>query len=284
MSGDSVGDFRADARAMWENAADGWGHQADWWDHRTRPVSEWLIEAIDPQPGMTVVEVGAGPGDVGLLAAEVIQPGGRVLITDGAEAMVATVKRRAKERGLTGIVEARTMETEWIDLSAATVDAMLGRWVYMLLADHDAALRETRRVLKPGGVLALAAWNIPEANPWNSVIGGLLSERGLTAFDPASPGPFTWNDRAVIGEHLGDAGFVDVVLDTVDFTFDYPDADAWWDTQIDLSPTLGGALTRMDPAARDELMEAAQARVADYVEPDGRLILPASTHVARAEA
>jgi SAM-dependent methyltransferase len=278
------GDFRANARDMWENAAAGWGHQADWWDRRTRPVSEWLIEAINPQPGMTVVEVGAGPGDVGLLAAEVIQPGGRVLITDGAEAMVEAAKRRARERGLEGVVQVRTMETEWIDLSAATVDAMLGRWVYMLLADPDAALRETRRVLKPGGVLAIAAWSDPQANPWNSVIGGLLVERGLSESDPTAPGPFRWRERAVIGEQLEDAGFGDVVLDTVDFTFDYPDLDTWWDTQIDLSPTLGGALTRMDPAARDELMEEAQSRVADYVEPDGRLVLPASTHVARAEA
>ncbi len=116
------------------------------------------------------------------------------------------------------------------------------------------------------------------------MIGGLLVDRGLSESDPTAPGPFRWKDRAVIGEALEDAGFTDVVLDTVDFTFDYPDVDAWWDTQIDCSPTLGETLTRLDPAARDELMEEAQSRVADYVEPDGTLVLPASTHVARAEA
>lgn len=278
------GDYRSRSREMWEGAAVGWGHQAEWWDRATRPVSEWLIEALVPQPGQTIVEVGAGPGDVGLLLAELIQPGGRVLITDGADAMVEAAKRRARERGLEGKVEVRAMEVEWIDLSAATVDSIVGRWAYMLLADPDAALRETRRVLRPGGLLALAAWNVPEANPWNSVIGKVLAERGLNDFDPAAPGPFSWRDRDGIGERLADAGFTDVVLDTVDFTFRYPDVDAWWDTQIDCSPTLGQTLTTLDPAARDELMEEAQSRVADFVEPDGTLVLPASTHVARAEA
>lgn len=282
--GEDPGDYRARSREQWEHAAAGWHHQAEWWDRMTRPVSEWLIEALGPQPGQTIVEVGAGPGDVGLLLAELIQPGGRVLITDGAAAMVEAARQRAKERGITN-VEVREMEVEWIDLSAATVDSIVGRWAYMLLADPDAALRETRRVLRPGGLLALAAWDIPQANPWNSVIGGLLVERGLVEqTDPDDPGPFSWRERATIADRLGDAGFTDVTLDTVHFTFDYPDADAWWDTQIDCSPSLGSTLARIDPAARDELMEAAQARVADYVEPDGRLVLPASTHVARGEA
>jgi SAM-dependent methyltransferase len=277
--------FRVSAREAWEGAARGWAAEAELWDASTRPVSEWIVEAIAPQPGQRVLELAAGPGDVGLLVAELLRPGGKAVLTDGAEAMIEAIRARAAARGLEDVVEARAMEAEWIDAPTASFDAVFARWGYMLLADPDAALLETRRVLRSGGVVALAAWAEPEANPWNSAISVELRERGLVAApDPSAPGPFAWRDRAAIGERLEDAGFTDVVLDTVGFTFDLPDLDAWWDRQIDMSPSLGQTLVGIDPAMRDEVMESAQARLAPYVAADGSVSIPAATHVARAEA
>jgi len=53
---------------------------------------------------------------------------------------------------------------------------------------------------------------------------------------------------------------------------------------VDRSPTLLAALTRVDPATRDEIMEACQARLAEYVRPDGTVAIPAAAHVAVAGA
>ncbi|UGS36259.1 class I SAM-dependent methyltransferase [Capillimicrobium parvum] len=277
-------DFRSTARDRWERAAQGWGNQRGWWDRSTEPVSAWMIEAIDPQPGQTILELAAGPGDVGLRIADRIKPEGRVIATDGAEAMVEVLRERAHARGLSEVVEAKAMEAEWIDLAAASVDAVVCRWGYMLLADPGAALRETRRVLKPGGRLALAAWDEPKANPWSSAVGRELADRGLIEVDPAAPGQFFWRDQAVITEALEDAGFTDVTVDTVRFTLQYQDPDSWWDVQIDMSPVLANTLVSVDPAARDDIMEAAQAQLAEYEQEDGSLEVPASAHVARAEA
>jgi len=277
--------YRTDSRDAWESAARGWEAQADWWDAATRPVSDWLVDALAPRAGQRVLELAAGPGDVGLLVAEWLRPDGRAVLTDVAGAMVTTIEARAAARGLTDVVEARTMSAEVLDLPDASVDGVACRWGYMLLADPSVALRDTRRVLRPGGRVALAAWDGPQANQWLSAAALELRERGLApAPDPAEPGPFSWRDRTGIGTHLEEAGFTDVVLDTVTFAFRYPTLDAWWASAVDLGQSLATAVAGAEPVAVAALKAAAQARLASYVEADGSVTVPASTHVARGTA
>ena len=269
---------------MWETAAEGWGRQRDAFALDTAPVSARMIDVLDLQPGQALLELAAGAGETGLLAAELLRPGGRLIATDGADKMVELIAQRARDLGLADLVEARQMEAEWIDLSAATVDAVLCRWGYMLLADPAAALRETRRVLKPGGRVVLAAWAPADENPWATVVTQAMADLGMGEDFGDAPGPFTWGDPELIVEHLREAGFVDAQVETVAFTFRHPDPDEWWDSRIDLSPSLGAALVAMDPARRDDLMEAAQARIGVYAQDDGSLLVPAATHVATADA
>ena len=149
--------------------AAGWKATRANFQRAMEPVSQWLVEAIHPQPGHSVLELAAGLGDTGLLAAQLVAPGGSVLITDGSDNMVAAAREHAEEVGATN-VELRTMQAEWIDLPTASVDAVICRFGYMLLLDPEAALRETRRVLKPGGRVALAVWDDLERNPWMKVL------------------------------------------------------------------------------------------------------------------
>ena len=162
---------------------------------RAAGVSRWLLEAIAPQPGQTVLELAAGPGDTGLMAAGLVAPDGKVIVTDFAEEMVAIARARAAELGLAN-VEVRQMEAEWIDLPAASVDGVLCRWGYMLLADPEAALRETRRVLRPGGRVALAVWDAPAHNPWLARRGPRGGPRGPLPAAPTLPAAGTRALRA----------------------------------------------------------------------------------------
>src|SRR4051794_1149730 len=102
-----------------------------------------MVQQLDPQPGQTVLELAAGRGDTGFLAAELLHPGGRLICTDGAEAMVEVARRRGEALGVRA-VEYRTMEVEWLDASAASIDGILCRFGYMLVVDPEAALREAR--------------------------------------------------------------------------------------------------------------------------------------------
>jgi SAM-dependent methyltransferase len=269
----------------WERAAAGWAAQRERFQAAAAPVSAWLVAAIDPRPGQRVLELAAGPGDTGLLAAERLRPGGRLISTDVAEPMVEIARARAQELGLADVVETRVMDAEWIDLPTADVDGVLARWGYMLLADPGAALRETRRVLRPGGRVALAAWTGPEDNPWSAVPHQELVRMGAEEpADPDAPGQFAWRDPARIVGALEEAGFLDVVVEQVAFTFAFPDLDAWWDAQLELSPRLFDAVAALSPEARDELRDAVDARLAAHVAPDGSVALPARTHVAAADA
>ena len=276
--------FRATSREKWEAAAPGWGAVRAAFQRDALPVSRWLVDAIHPQPGHAVLELAAGPGDTGLLAAELLRPGGKLISTDGAEAMVELARARAEELGLSDVVEARAMEAEWIDLSAASVDAVLCRWGYMLLADPETALRETRRVLKPGGRLALAVWDRAEDNPWS--MGRMVVRLGFAEPDPpGSPGPFALGDRERLEELLAAAGFVDdVEVDAIDFAFTAPDPDTWWQQQLDCSLSLKQLTARLSPADHYRLRDAVDAELAAYAQPDGGLRLPARTLVAAASA
>jgi SAM-dependent methyltransferase len=277
-------DYRAGSRDSWEQAAKGWTKQRALLQASALPVSRRLLERAELRPGHEVLEVAAGLGDTGLLAAELVKPGGRVVITDGADAMVEAAKAHAEASGADN-VEVRQMEAEWLDVQTASFDAVLSRWGYMLLADPEAALREARRGLRPGGRIALAVWAPLKDNPWIGVIQGELLGRGLVPEpEPGTPGMFALAAPGTAEELLAAAGFSDAVVEPVDFTWNADSLDAWWDHTRTVSISLSAALDKLAPAEHYELRDAVDAGYAPYVAADGSVALPARALVASAEA
>jgi ubiquinone/menaquinone biosynthesis C-methylase UbiE len=109
--------------------------------------------------------------------------------------MVEVARRRAAELGLEN-VEHRVLDAEEIELEDDSVDGVLCRFGFMLMPDPEAAVAETRRVLRPGGRLALAVWSTPGRNPWIALGGRILAERGLAPpSQPGEPGMFVLADK-----------------------------------------------------------------------------------------
>ncbi len=271
----------------WEEAASGWVRRQETIRAFGAPVSHWMVEAIEPQHGQRVLELAAGVGETGLLAAELVAPTGGVILSDHAEAMLEGARARAAQLDLTNI-EFQVWNAEWIDLPVASVDAVLCRWGYMLMADPLAALVETRRVLRPGGRVALAVWDALAANPWALAPRMELLERGL-AQPPAqsteyTPGPFGLGDSERLHALLGEAGFTEIVIEAIDVVQRHPSFESFWETMLDISRELHD-LVLAQPAAEIEAIEASLVeRLAPYMATDGTLEIPGRSLVAVAFA
>jgi ubiquinone/menaquinone biosynthesis C-methylase UbiE len=212
-----VSEYRQESRRRWQSVATGWERHADAIRRDTMPVTSWMLDAIEPQPGHQVLEIAAGIGDTGFLAAELIEPGGTLTTSDLVPEMLSAAQRRAEALGVRN-VRFRQIDAQVIDQPAASLDGVISRWGYMLMADAEAALRDTRRVLKPGGRLALAAWADPQDNPWTVLPVKELQERGLVEPIPPGPGQFAWAPEGTTEEHLDAAGFVEYEVESLPFT------------------------------------------------------------------
>jgi SAM-dependent methyltransferase len=134
-------------------------------------------------------------------------------------------RRRGAELGIAN-VDYRVVDAERIELDADSVDGVLCRFGYMLMSDPAVALAETRRVLRPGGRLALAVWSTPERNPWAAVGFKVLVERGhLPPAEPGGPGPFAMASEAQTRALLERAGFATVRAEEVPVHFAFRDID-----------------------------------------------------------
>jgi SAM-dependent methyltransferase len=271
----------------WEEAAAGWVRRQDLVREHTAPVSHWMLDALSLQPGQRVLELAGGIGETGMLAAELVAPMGSVIISDQAEAMLTGARARAQELGVEN-VEFKLFNAEWIDLPLASVDAVLCRWGYMLMADPAAALGETRRVLAPGGHVALAVWDSIASNPWALLPGEELIERGLAPAPDANtgyqPGPFALGNADAVSQLLAGAGFTEIDVQDLELPRHHPDFEDLWETTLDLSRGFHDAVLSRPAEEMDEIKASLAQRFAPYTAADGTLEVPGRTLLASASA
>jgi SAM-dependent methyltransferase len=226
-----------DAARIGNALAPAWEHNRQRLFESFRPVSEWLVNEIGPQPGQTILELAAGPGETGFLAAERVGPDGQLISTDVAPGMVNAARRGAEQRGLSN-VECRLMDAQQIDLPEASVDGVICRFGLMLVPDQAQAFREARRVLRRGGRLAYAVMGAPDRNPWLSLFMGAVLRSGYAPpSDPFAAGsPFSLAAVDRNRELLGGAGFSDVRVEGMNGLMHFDDFDDYWGLQS----TVGG--------------------------------------------
>lgn len=167
-------------------------------------------QVADLQEGETVLDLGSGTGGDVLLSAQRVGPSGKVYGLDMTDEMLDKARRNAQQVGVAN-VEFLKGYLEQIPLPDDSVDIALSNCVINLAADKQVVLRETARVIRPGGRIAfsdvIASEDMPEdvrkdMQEWTGCIAGALT-------------------RGQFEQYLADAGFVDITITPSHQVHDY---------------------------------------------------------------
>jgi SAM-dependent methyltransferase len=243
MSTETLDTYRSELYEIAQAIAPTWERRRADIEEVATPVREWMLRELRPQKGDTVLELAAGVGETGFEAAPIVGETGRLITSDLSPAMLEAARRRGAELGLAN-VEYRVIDAERIELDDDSVDGVLCRFGYMLMADPAAALAETRRVLRPGGRLTLTVWGALERNPFFAIIAISLIQRGHIPppEPPPAPGPFSMASAERVEALLRGAGFAEVRTEEVLGRFVIPDVDEYLSVIADTAGPIALAL------------------------------------------
>src|SRR6476619_4866632 len=117
-----------------------------------RPYTEKFFRAAGLAPGMRVLDVGSGMGDVALLSADIVGPGGRVLGIDRDATALDNARRRTDEQGCSSWVEFQASDLDQF-ATKDQYDALVGRYVLLYQPDPSSTIRSLLRSVKLGGII-----------------------------------------------------------------------------------------------------------------------------------
>jgi SAM-dependent methyltransferase len=241
-----------------------------------------MIELLDPVPGQRILDLAAGPGEVGFELLPLIQPGGELLSTDVAPEMVEVARRRAATLGLEGIHFA-VEDAAALTLPAASVDGIICRFGLMLVPDMESVAAEMARVVRPGGRVVIAVWASSRVNPWITAGGRAALDLGFT--DPPdhdAPGPFRLGDPELLRSVVEGGGLEIEVVEEVAVVWAAESTDAWWNATRDTSRMLSTLLGRLTPDEVSALRKRAEELLQEFTAEDGSLRVPGVARVVAA--
>jgi len=138
------------------------------WRVQLQPAHSLMLDMVGLHPGERVLDVACGTGLVSFRVAEAVGTRGAVVGTDISGQMVEAARRFAAERDLTNASFERS-DAEELPFADATFDAAVCGLGLMYVPDPVRALREMRRVLRPGGRAAAAVWGARRNCGWAEI-------------------------------------------------------------------------------------------------------------------
>jgi SAM-dependent methyltransferase len=233
---------------------------------------EWtgrVAAAAGIQSGQAVLDVACGTGVLARTVAERVGPTGAVVGLDVNEGMLAVARRTAPA------ITWRQGQAEALPFADAAFDAVVSQFGLMFFADRGAALREMRRVMRPGGRLAVAVWGTLDQSPGYAAMAGLLERLFGEEVAQSLHAPYVLGDRQVVRALLDEAGLPDADIVTHEGQARFPSIAAWVDTEI-----KGWTLAdRLDDAQFRRLLTEAERDLARFVGAGGAVAFSVAAHI-----
>ncbi len=177
------------------------------------PWAKLLLDAVDLRASESVLDIATGPGTVARLAAVRVGPQGRVLAIDIAQPMLDIAKAKSLLPGSAEIHYQLSPATPLPSRSAA-FDVVLCQQGLQFFPDRIGALREMRRVLKPGGRVGIAVWVEIERNQLYQAYHAALRATAPAQLADLITAPFSWPSGSTLKSAAEEVGFRDIRLMT----------------------------------------------------------------------
>ena len=182
-----------------------WSESASYWEkYRTviremfAPVTQALIEDARIARGNSVLDVATGTGEPALSIADLIGPTGKVVGTDAVPEMVEAARREGSRRSLQNM-SFEVAFSDSLPFPANTFDAAVSRFGVMFFPSPVDCVRDVLRVLRPGGMIAMAVWHFAERNPFDYSVSQVVERYAAsTAPTPGSPDMFRFAEPGAL--------------------------------------------------------------------------------------
>lgn len=246
------------------------------------PISDAILDRLDPPAGARVLDVGCGGGATTLALARRLGPDGQAVGVDISEALLDSARRQATAAGVENI-EFVQADAQAHDFGQGIFDAVISRFGVMFFSDPDAAFANLRRATRAGGKMVLVCWRRAEDNPLAllpaEAAAPLLPEPPQVTTD--GPGRFAFQDPDHVRGILTRSGWREIDIAPLDVLtpLDFDEAMA-------LSTRLGvlaPLLPSLDDGVRAQVCEAVATRLRDHVQ-DGVIPMSAACWMVSARA
>ncbi|MBX6770931.1 MAG: methyltransferase domain-containing protein [Chloroflexi bacterium] len=268
----SQADFRQLVREEWGDADTiaAWRKWHAKMSVQLQATTDALLEAVQARPGLRILDLGCGTGLPALDLARVAGPTGWVTAVDLSPAMIEIAAENARAAGLDNL-EFRVADAEDLPFSDESFDAVTSRIGAMYFIDIQRALGEIRRVLRPGGIVALAVWGPPDQGSYvRGMLGPFFERITLPEPPPGAPTPFRFATAGALSSELRQAGFRDVHERTAILPAPWPGTpEEYWqhfyEVAVPLRPVFGSLPPDEFARARSEAIELLRAHYDGHV-------------------